>query len=424
MAILEQISGIQHPHTAAFSLGVALHVSVFRLGEWDTQAFTIIASFVALYVAFAGCSRHAFIPSPEEAVELTQGHAALREYEPRVVEYTNQLLEVIEAAKGKPIDASLQFNLYGFDVMGNLAFGHDFKMIQSQKLHPSMELLHSSTKIVGVFSHTPWLFLLLKSLPGMVSEYQNFEKWLRSQMAKRIEDTAGLPDIFAPILKQYQSYSSPTKQDRLNLEADTMLIVVAGSDTTTASLTCLFLELCLNPDKYKLLQAEVDKHFSDTEIVDSTTLAKLPYLQACIDESLRMHSALPSGVQRQTPPQGLCIGEAFIPGNALVNIPLHSLFRDERVFAHPDKYIPERWTSKPELVKDNAVFAPFMIGRYSCAGKQLALMEMRSVVSQIARNYDVCLADEQNVDAFLDGVVDGFTLTCPKLSLVFTPRNG
>lgn len=77
------------------------------------------------------------------------------------------------------------------------------------------------------------------------------------------------------------------------------------SDTTAASLTCLFLELALNPDKYKLLQVEVDKFYSEIEDVDQATLAKLPYMQACIDESLRMHPAVPSGVQRQTPPQGV-----------------------------------------------------------------------------------------------------------------------
>lgn len=71
-------------------------------------------------------------------VKLKISQTALRNYEPRVIHYTNQLLVIIRAANGNPIDASMQFNLYSFDVMGNLAFGQDFEMIQSQKLHPSM----------------------------------------------------------------------------------------------------------------------------------------------------------------------------------------------------------------------------------------------------------------------------------------------
>lgn len=63
-------------------------------------------------------------------------------------------------------------------------------------------------------------------------------------------------------------------------------------------------------------------------------------------------------------------------------------------------------------------------GRYSCVGKQLGLMEIRNVTSQIARRYNICLADNQKPKDFFDKVVDGFTLTCPKLELVFTSRKG
>lgn len=63
-------------------------------------------------------------------------------------------------------------------------------------------------------------------------------------------------------------------------------------------------------------------------------------------------------------------------------------------------------------------------GRYSCVGKQLGLMEIRNVTSQIAHRYDICLADDQKPKDFLDNVVDGFTLACPKLELVFTSRKG
>ncbi|KAH7015832.1 cytochrome P450 67 [Ilyonectria destructans] len=349
---------------------------------------------------------------------------ALRDYEPRVIYYTNQLLTQIEIKEGRPIDISKEFNLYSFDIMGNLAFGKDFNMVKTQEMHPAMNLLHSSTKLVGIFSHLSWIFLIAKKIPGLTAEYNTFEKWLDQQVLERMENEPEIPDVFSWILKEYRSISNPTRQNKLDLRGDAMLIVVAGSDTTAATLTCLFLELALHPEKYKTLQDEVDKYFLDKDAPDHASLAKLPYLQACIDESLRMHPAVPSGVQRKTPAEGLQIGKTYIPGNALVQIPLHTLYKDERVFPHPNEYIPERWTSRPELVRDNSVFAPFLIGRYSCVGKQLGLMEIRNVTSQIARRYNICLADDQKPKDFFDKLVDGFTLTCPKLELVFTSRKG
>lgn len=49
-------------------------------------------------------------------------------------------------------------------------------------------------------------------------------------------------------------------------------------------------------------------------------------------------------------------------------------------------------------------------------------MEIRSVVSRMLWRYDVALAANQTKEAFIEGLVDGFTLACPKLDLVFTPR--
>lgn len=63
------------------------------------------------------------------------------------------------------------------------------------------------------------------------------------------------------------------------------------------------------------------------------------------------------------------------------------------------------------------------LGKYSCVGKQLALMEIRDVASQLARRYDIRLADGQTSQSFEQGLIDSFTLTTPELRLVFTARN-
>lgn len=75
------------------------------------------------------------------------------------------------------------------------------------------------------------------------------------------------------------------------------------------------------------LQEEVDEYFKTNAEVDSISLSKLKYLEAVIDEALRLHPAVPSGLQRLTPATGLMVGETFIPGNTIVQIPMHTLFR-------------------------------------------------------------------------------------------------
>ncbi|KAK7423226.1 hypothetical protein QQZ08_009122 [Neonectria magnoliae] len=347
---------------------------------------------------------------------------ALRDYEPRVARYTYQLLDKMEETKGLPFDASTLFNFYSFDVMGDLAFGKSFDMVKNGVVHYFMKSVHSNMLAVSAFSHLVWMFPLFKEIPGLNYEHVKFQKWLSQQVMERQRNKPEVPDIFSWILGDYDDIKDPSKQDTVNLHGDAHLIVVAGSDTTAASLTCLFFELATNPNATRQLQEEVDQYYANTEEPDHVALSKLKYLQACIDESLRLHPPVPSGLQRMTPTQGLQIGDVFIPGDTILQIPSHTMNRDTRLFDHPNEFIPERWTTRPELTKDKSIFHPFSTGRYSCVGKQLGLMELRYVTSQVLRRYDVKLAEGRTAKGFLAGLKDGFTLASPGLNLVLTPR--
>lgn len=101
------------------------------------------------------------------------------------------------------------------------------------------------------------------------------------------------------------------------------------SDTTAAGLTCLFFELALHPEAAESLRAELDRYFAENEEPSALSLSKLDYLQACINESLRLHPPVPSGVQRMTPPEGLQLGDTFIPGDTIVQVPTYTLHRGD-----------------------------------------------------------------------------------------------
>lgn len=102
-----------------------------------------------------------------------------------------------------------------------------------------------------------------------------------------------------------------------------------SSDTTAASLTCLFFELAQNPAVLQKLQEEVDGYFAQNPEPSAASLSKLEYLNACINESLRLHPPVPSGVQRITPPEGLQLDGTFIPGETIVQVPTYTLHRGE-----------------------------------------------------------------------------------------------
>ena len=95
--------------------------------SWCCHAYWLLSSRRAPY------SRH-----PLFAFNDTM----LRGYEGRIAIYQNQLIKHISDLGGKPINVSELFNLYSFDVMGDLAFGTSFNMLQNSEQHWTVKLSH------------------------------------------------------------------------------------------------------------------------------------------------------------------------------------------------------------------------------------------------------------------------------------------
>jgi len=207
------------------------------------------------------------------------------------------------------------------------------------------------------------------------------------------------------------------------MTGDARLIIVAGSDTTAASLTFSMYHLAKNPSIVNKLREEL-KQLNYLPGVESEVkdIQNAEYLNGIINEALRLHPAVPSGVLRQTPTEGIDINGTYIPGGVTVSSPLHSMGRLESCFKHAEEFIPERWSTKPELVIKKAAFAPFGGGVWSCVGKQLAMMEMRSVLARTVTQFDVGFAPGEDGTNLLTKTRDVFTLDLAPLNLVFTER--
>jgi cytochrome P450 len=96
---------------------------------------------------------------------------------------------------------------------------------------------------------------------------------------------------------------------------------------------------------------------------------------------------------------------------------------DESIYSQALEFVPERWYSKPEMVKHKDAFAPFSMGPYNCIGKNLAYLEMRTLVAQLILNFDVKLAPGEDGTRLLTRTKDHFTVTPGQLDLVFTPAS-
>ena len=128
-----------------------------------------------------------------------------------------------------------------------------------------------------------------------------------------------------------------------------------------------FFYLCTYPDVYRKLQKIVDDIFPDgIAEYKWDKIQNVPYIDAIINETLRLQPPAPEGLKRLTPPEGITVGDVYVPGDVVISVPIYALHRDPKYWAKAESFIPERWTDQPELCIDKRAYMPFTLGRNPC----------------------------------------------------------
>ncbi|TMW43219.1 hypothetical protein DOY81_011699, partial [Sarcophaga bullata] len=147
------------------------------------------------------------------------------------------------------------------------------------------------------------------------------------------------------------------KIDRKIAKVMAMDMLMAGVDTTTSTMAGLLLCLAKNPTKQAKLREEVLKLLpkKDSEFQEES-LKHIPYLRACIKESLRMYPII-MGVAREVANDVVLSGYR-VPKGTDVSLMQFSLIDNEEYFPRPKEFLPERWlrTDKPTKCRMSRFF--------------------------------------------------------------------
>ncbi|ETW83732.1 hypothetical protein HETIRDRAFT_472015 [Heterobasidion irregulare TC 32-1] len=373
--------------------------------------------------------------------------AALKEYEVIIAKRCRQLQECfeqkVEDVNGgvATVDISAWLSYFTTDFMGDMAFGGGFElMADGGDVKGVWHIFEAGLELAAILGHTSWILSLLNRLPGWQDQIiERMRNFARVNVARRLKLGATRKDLFYHLSDE--AGVEPARPPPSVLAADGSLAIIAGSDTTATVLTALLYYLLSDKTAYARLQAEVDSAFPQgEEPLDAVKMAGMEYLNACINEAMRLQPPVPSGSQRSVlrGAGAKVIGQYIIPEETQLFIHTYSVHRDPRNFSPaPDSFLPTRWLTESTeqahtgsaashrtgraYVHNTAAFFPFSFGPTICAGKNLALLEMRMVVCWLLQNFSFA-PNEPKMERWEDGVQDFYVVKKPALRVSLSHR--
>ncbi|CAG8953738.1 hypothetical protein HYFRA_00006628 [Hymenoscyphus fraxineus] len=305
------------------------------------------------------------------------------------------------------IDSLHWFNYLAFDMIGDLAFGQPFGMLEKGKditeiqltpggpitYAPAVEVLNRRGEVSGTLGCLPGLKPYAKYLPDPffskgLEAVQNLAGIATARVGQRLDgkqDTERV-DLLARLMEGKDERGNPMGREELTAEALTQLI--AGSDTTSNTSCAILYWVLKTPGVLQKLQKELDDAIPEGIDVPTFEMVKdLKYLTNVIQETMRIHSTSSLGLPRIVPPgAGVDIlGHHFAPYTVL-SVPAYTIHHSKEIWgANASEFVPDRWDALTERQKN--AFIPFSYGPRSCVGRNVAEMELALIVSTAFRRY-------------------------------------
>ncbi|KAF7011923.1 hypothetical protein CFC21_026170 [Triticum aestivum] len=175
--------------------------------------------------------------------------------------------------------------------------------------------------------------------------------------------------------------------DRQTLRSLFTDLFSAGSDTSSSTVEWAMTELLQNPASMSSACNELAEVIGSKRNIEEDDIVRLPYLQAVIKETFRLHPPGPFLLPRK-PERTLKIAGYTIPKDSRVFINVWAIGRDKDVWTEPEKFMPERFLgSTVDFRGADFELLPFGAGRRICPGMPLAIRMVHLVLASLLNQF-------------------------------------
>ncbi|KAI3580546.1 cytochrome P450 [Fusarium oxysporum f. sp. albedinis] len=325
--------------------------------------------------------------------------SAIRSFEPKITGMIDRFCEYVcpvsagkENTVSKPFNMSEMCDYLFFDLVTSIVFGENFDLIRSpwyRHIPPALARSNERISVIVQWPYVVWRRMDKVLFRNSVAGRKDFLRFAHNLVTERVQRGSG-DDVLSGLLDA----ADPTTGNKLTQDeivAESILMLVAGSDTSSTLLASLFFYLTRNTDKKDRLTREVRSKFSTrAEICLGPALNSCRFLYACIMECLRLTPPVAAAPFREVLKGGMIVDGHYVPEGTNVGTGIFSLQHNQEYFHNPFEFMPERWLSEGKHAGPHNPDAhvPFSIGPRVCLGRALAHAELSLAMAIICWKMD------------------------------------
>ncbi|XP_023640533.1 cytochrome P450 76C3 [Capsella rubella] len=221
--------------------------------------------------------------------------------------------------------------------------------------------------------------------------FKVIQEFIDARLAKRLSQTE-TEHKEASSIDMLDSLLDHTQQNEAELSINDIKhllldVFVAGTDTNSSTMEWAMTELLRSPEKMVKAQSEIRQVIGENGVVQESDIPSLPYLQAIVKETLRLHP--PAALIPRKSESDVQILGFFIPEDSQVLVNVWAIGRDSNVWENPMKFEPERFLLRETDVKGKDFeLIPFGSGRRMCPGISMSLRTMYMVLASLLYSFD------------------------------------
>ncbi|KAF1950102.1 cytochrome P450 monooxygenase [Byssothecium circinans] len=366
---------------------------------------------------------------------------SLQAFEPYVDITMDKFMKQMDSfAKARePLDMYFWFELFTMDLMGELALGNNFGVLEAGKPARYSTLVEQSQRfanLCGLLPFGKWSVKILSWVPlpyvqKLWKARVEYLEYARQALETRFEDDrkqilpTGKPR--QDIMQRFIEARDPETGkgvgfDELRAEASSLM--VAGASTGSVTMNWMIYYLCKNPHIKTRIEKELEQVFPDKNDrsgqLPFTRLSNIRLLEHAELECLRLHPPIGFALPRDTPSNGAVICDVYVPGGVAVGVPALSIGRNPSVYSSPNEWNPDRWADpNADLATMKTCFLGFGYGSRQYIGCNVANQFVMKMIATLLLRYEIELEDKELVLGTKE-----FTILKPdkRYNVILTPR--